>query len=575
MVDHVQETIGYRFFDCGLLRVALKTAHRSEEDETSDDGNRGLAKIGASIIEMVETHDIVMTKGKTKSNLVVTSLFLMRSPTRPGDAESRQHWSKTKKGRANACRRLGIEPCIVQSVRQKHERPSTTILANALSAIVGAVWLDLEKQDERSATARTKVFNILRHIDSIIADTAHPTLNTANGGIALDPEGNKGRQLYEEVSHFGTSDVTISRDAIDMHTIMPHHLGENQQGVSSGMLTDVFPLNETTSDPNSLLLNDMNGVFSAPKCDVSLITKQLLEAQMHVQDNMNLFLVEGEMDFDIAALPQLDEAFQQFDERLWIESEGVGHAEPTALRKRKQAHSGNGTYDDNPAYCNLLRIERQKSAARSMPERDMTERYLVCIHIDDISQSLTQVKQLRSLYLGIGSCGTLLDFEELLRVARQKKIVYSHPSKPDLSIMERYNEICRLESEEALCVLARRYHVIKFCDTEQEVFRQNNCIIMETSSTFGAAHKAQRGNPNVLREAAMTAALATQIRPGLKEESKECKKFCDKVKRLRKLARNLQMLTNVYGFGILALLPSGPSYQDLSITDTVLVHCIG
>ena len=73
MTDHVQETIGYRFFNCEPLRIALKAAHRSEDDETSDDGNRGLAKIGASIIEMVETHDIVMTKGKSKSKSTIRS----------------------------------------------------------------------------------------------------------------------------------------------------------------------------------------------------------------------------------------------------------------------------------------------------------------------------------------------------------------------------------------------------------------------------------------------------------------------------------------------------------------------
>lgn len=73
MADHVQETIGYRFFNCEPLRVALKAAHRSEEDQTSDDGNRGLAKIGTSVIEMVETHDIVMTKGRTKSKSTIWS----------------------------------------------------------------------------------------------------------------------------------------------------------------------------------------------------------------------------------------------------------------------------------------------------------------------------------------------------------------------------------------------------------------------------------------------------------------------------------------------------------------------
>jgi hypothetical protein len=34
-VDHVQETIRYTFFDSQLLCIALKAAHRSDEDERS------------------------------------------------------------------------------------------------------------------------------------------------------------------------------------------------------------------------------------------------------------------------------------------------------------------------------------------------------------------------------------------------------------------------------------------------------------------------------------------------------------------------------------------------------------
>ena len=183
---------------------------------------------------------------------------------RSGDAESRQHWSKTKQGRANVCQRLGIDSCIVQSVRQQQEPPSTTVLANALSAVVGAVWLDLEERGERTAAARTKVFDILRHIDSIIADTTQATLNTADRETTLIPEENQSLQLYDEASHFVRSDVPVGGDAIVIDTFIPQHLGENQQGDFEGVLTDLFPLYETTSDHGLLLINEMNGWFPIP-----------------------------------------------------------------------------------------------------------------------------------------------------------------------------------------------------------------------------------------------------------------------------------------------------------------------
>ena len=142
-----------------------------------------------------------------------------------------------------------------------------------MSAIIGAIWLDLEEQDERTAVARTKIFNILRHIDSVLADTAQGTLNTADGGTAVIPEGNQGHQLNEEVPHFVIPDVTVREDAITTDTFMLHHLGGNQQDIFGGMLTDLLPLHEMASDTNSYSFNDINGVFSTPRCNLSSITK--------------------------------------------------------------------------------------------------------------------------------------------------------------------------------------------------------------------------------------------------------------------------------------------------------------
>jgi hypothetical protein len=67
MVDRVQETIRYSFFNSQLLCIALKVAHRSDEDETPNDGNRGLAKIGMWMIDMVETHNTFIVENRTKS----------------------------------------------------------------------------------------------------------------------------------------------------------------------------------------------------------------------------------------------------------------------------------------------------------------------------------------------------------------------------------------------------------------------------------------------------------------------------------------------------------------------------
>lgn len=80
-VEYVQEKINYRFADSNLLCSALKSAHRSDEERISDDGNRGLAKIGRCAMEMVETHNAVVVESKTESKLtssIVIALRLLR-----------------------------------------------------------------------------------------------------------------------------------------------------------------------------------------------------------------------------------------------------------------------------------------------------------------------------------------------------------------------------------------------------------------------------------------------------------------------------------------------------------------
>jgi hypothetical protein len=50
------------------------------------------------------------------------------------------------------------------------------VLANALSAIFGAIWLDLESQDESVADARKTILRVLRGIESDVPNTSEGTL---------------------------------------------------------------------------------------------------------------------------------------------------------------------------------------------------------------------------------------------------------------------------------------------------------------------------------------------------------------------------------------------------------------
>ncbi|KAH9882695.1 hypothetical protein J1614_000060 [Plenodomus biglobosus] len=562
MAEYVQESIRYRFNDVGLLYTALRAPHRSNKDGTTDDGNRRFVRLGISIIDMVETHEIVKTDGRTKSELrniaqlVIICVLFGQSPTRTGKFDSCQCWSKTKAGRANACKKLGIDSCIVQSIRQQQEPPSTNVLANAMSAVIAAVWLDHEQQGESTATARMNVCEILRHIDSIIRGTSQDPIAMIIERNASDLEENNDHEMCEGIPRLVTPDHTISRDAVSMDELILQHSGLSQQDTFEDCLADFLPPYDIPSNPYSLSLNEL-------------------------QDSLNPPLLEGEAEFGYSVLPQQDATIQQSESMFWYENEGsfnafqacssgAGPSQTTTSHRRKRTHKDE-LRDNSLPYYSLLRMERQKLFGLSNSDRTSLEVYLEHPCIGEISQVPAQLNDLRSLYLGIGSHGTLVDFKELLLVARKEHSSSLHDCGRNMNLTERFNEICSLDDKEALCVLTRRYLIIEFCETHIRNFRQENWITVETVNTFDEARKPQLGNPNMLREAATTAQLASQLQPGVKPGDNKFKRLCDKIKRFRKLARNLQMLTSVFGVGILALIPSGSSYQDLCLTDTALV----
>jgi hypothetical protein len=72
----VQTVLKYSFENSRLLEDALKSAHRSDQDGTSYDGNRGLAHYGILAIQIAETHDRIVEKKDTLRKL--TALFRRR-----------------------------------------------------------------------------------------------------------------------------------------------------------------------------------------------------------------------------------------------------------------------------------------------------------------------------------------------------------------------------------------------------------------------------------------------------------------------------------------------------------------
>jgi hypothetical protein len=232
-------------------------------------------------------------------------------------------------------------------------------------------------------------------------------------------------------------------------------------------------------------------------------------------------------------------------------------------RKREQNSEDRATC----TYNHLLQSEWQKLSNVPEVERMQLGRFLEHPEVDQLDDSSPPF---RFLYLTIGSSQTLIDFSDQLRVARDTQNNSEGPTWFPSSISETFDMICRLDSEEATCLLLKRYHAIKLLEEEKEHHSiHNEGILIETPETMSTGGPTQMGNPAVIREAALIDRQTSKIRPDAQPGSKEYLAVRRKVKRIRQLAKRLQKLTDLYGIGILALLPSGPSFSGFSLTDTM------
>jgi hypothetical protein len=282
-------------------------------------------------------------------------------------------------------------------------------------------------------------------------------------------------------------------------------------------------------------------------------------------------------------LSEYNGAVESQEQRTSVVNEGVASAPHSfsdtaenprtgvTLRKRKDSHDHGVTPQDTSLHQRLVQEELEKSNNDPTCVTSNLEALLDHPRIGELSLDASQVMRLRLLYLTIGSCQSLIGFKETLHAVRGMSAGIAYASGPDLCLTERFREICRLDGQEALCVLLRRYHVVKLFEMEQTNLRQATGVIVETPSTFSIGHRVKTGNPAVRHEAELTDGVLSKVQPGLTKGTREFQRIRQQISQLRRLAKVLQIWTETYGFGILALFPSGPGYSDFNLTDNMQV----
>lgn len=461
------------------------------------------------------------------------------------------------------CRTLRIDQCLTLSARQHDRKPSTDVLATALSAIVGAIWLDLQTQNGGLPIIIEQTFAILCKMETAIAQiessstpptplSTHDEMNSPLSHNIAEPQESSAIQAHTIAVASGmmTQDSGhLSHDQVQLYGIAP--IGDSpgtthtltQKIYAHAMIDFVqdfdifdFGADDVGSIWACIGLPDMNEIANAP------------EIMPFPDANEAMVAKRGSVDTDDSSQPV------------------------TKMRKtQKRARSElTDRHDETMLHQLLLQEESEKS--KDLPLRIQSSLGALLDHpgIGNIDPDGAQVPRLRLLYFTIGSCQSLLGFKDMLHAARNILNFHPHTDRSALRPKERYAEICQLDTQETLCILLRRYHVVELFKTAQASLRQDRMLIVETPST----HMTQRGmpgNPANKFQADLAKEVLGMILPGPANGSQHYQKTRRHVAQLRRLANILTTWTDFYGFGVLALLPSGPNQSEFNLTDYMQV----
>lgn len=160
----------------------------------------------------------------------------------------------------------------------------------------------------------------------------------------------------------------------------------------------------------------------------------------------------------------------------------------------------------------------------------------------------------------LGGCETFAVLGEVLRAYRQDPYTQLADIVQDCSLTKRLQLIHNSNGKVAYHVLLKNVHILYFTREAESKFPNSSTGFIQVSQDSQEPQsKRQRGNPLYLAEAAITKNILKDVYPDVDEGSAAYSRLYSEVKVLRKYGQRLDKLVEVFGFGILGLIPLVPS----------------
>ncbi|PQE09029.1 Ribonuclease III protein [Rutstroemia sp. NJR-2017a BBW] len=554
-IARLENIIDYKFRNCSLIQKALTAPGAegnkkgNEEEQQQYEGNRKLAKVGESLIQLVVRKRELCEEKNSHGN---TSEALKPAITK-------QHQTV----RANA---IGLDGNMKLNPRQRGiAEPHTLHLA--MCAIV------LDKQHSpvhpksykfyyyssrrfdrhRNCILVSPNFHCFLSYTRIIAKEIiddNPSIR-AGSGTSSPKIFNNNRTSSTE---FSNSPMSILEDA---------HSVENEASVSEGCFLNITEMEGASPAMFSLSQSPSIQPSTRTPSRATVTSHQVTmtddrrtpSCSMRFHESINEALV-GENEGSSKPSSLIGESSNELQAMSITNLESPISAHNPASVPKKRKLSSNTLKSSKPTQLlSYITSEKRRCQASGIPFSE-TEFDLAFNKISKISLTAVELVTLKALYFAIGSPESLVALQEVLKAQRMTAEGKVPKGSRDLSLTERIRVIECITPNIAYHILQKRCHIYQlFVDSNVGSRKTSDGFIIDTMESIPAQPRSQIGNPNNLEDSRVSTLILKELYPGLKPNTEEYRKKKRFVGSLRRLGGRFDSLVRRFGYGVLGLIP--------------------
>ncbi|KAF4632573.1 hypothetical protein G7Y89_g5549 [Cudoniella acicularis] len=532
-IEWLENIIAYCFRDRSLLETALTAPgaegdkEGTEEEKVRYQGNRLLAQVGRSLLQLV-----IETRALSEGNF------------RRGDTREALDPVTAGQNHIERAKALQIDPNIKLNPRQRGiVEPRTLQLA--IYAIVGAVWRDCQEDFSITDNTITRLFIGIEAPHCI--DPQQISLDDFISTELLDDDsGEEYSPVDTDVIRDGSSiraNLQCDRTAAS-YDDQPSRTGagnerdqEQHDPVLSNNETSVLP----TVDNIPMENQSQGRTLSLRLAETPIRPKRSLRTSETSSNN--------------------------------VENHPMQRSIGPATKKRRSSTRNFEPQQSIQLYDYLaLEKKRYRSLGLPFPWTDIDS----AIRASNISLKDSDLATLKTLFFVIGSPESLVALQEILKAQRIASADKEFGGGCDLSLADRVRAIEGIGPNIAYLVLRRRCHIYQlFLDCSKGSRRTSDGFVIDTMQSISMQGGPQIGNPNNLEDSRITEEILKDVYPDLKPSTDSYQKKRRFVRNLRKLGERFDILVRTFDYGILGLLswPRGGLLEvpALTVTDEIIL----